>query len=251
MTTNKAIIWSSIWIASAILFSIVLGKFYSPYIAMEFLSCYAVEKMLSFDNLLMFYVIFRYFNSSNEQQRKALNVGLYSAFALRAIMIFSGGFLLHQYSWLSYLFGGFLLYSGGQLLINSGDEPEPPEKMINFIRTKMPWISYFGVIVCAVELTDVLFALDSIPASFGVSGNPIVIFSANVFAILGLRSLYFIMQNLIKRFVYLEQGVAVILALVGIRMLLEGWFNISISYLFAAISVILITVMFFSNNKDE
>ena len=250
MTNNKAIVWSSIWIASAILFSIVLGKFYSPYIAMEFLSCYAVEKMLSFDNLLMFYVIFRYFNSSNEQQRKALNVGIVSAFLLRAIMIFSGGFILHEFAWLSYAFAAFLIYSAIMLFKESGSEPEPPEKLIRFIRNNMPWLSYFSVIICAIELTDVLFALDSIPASFGVSGNPVVIFSANAFAICGLRSLYFIMQNLIKRFIYLEQGVAVILGMVGFRMCVEGWFNINISYLFAAISVVLITVFIFSNKES-
>jgi tellurite resistance protein TerC len=156
------------------------------------------------------------------KQRIALNIGIISSFILRGIMIFSGGFLVNKYHWLSYVFGAFLLYSAGGLLLQKDCDSEP-KSVINFVGKYLLGLSLFGVVIAVIELTDVLFALDSIPASFGVTSNPMIIYSANIFAILGLRSLYFVMLDMIERFTHLNCIVAIILSGVGAKMIVQTY----------------------------
>lgn len=226
MTPNKALSWTLFWVSLSAVFCGYLSIVYGSKIAVTYAVCYGIEKLLSLDNLLMFYVIFRYFEVLPSKQRLALNIGIISSFILRGIMIFSGGFLINKYHWLSYLFGVFLVLSGGQLFQQESDQPEEPAGVINFVRKWLPWLSTFGVIIAIIELTDVMFALDSIPASFGVTNNPLIIYSANIFAILGLRSLYFVMLDLIERFKYLDKIVGVVLGLVGLKMVIQTYMGI-------------------------
>ncbi len=222
MDTQKALSWALFWVSLSAIFSGYLYVAFGAQTALIYLACYGIEKMLSLDNLLMFYVIFKYFDVLPYKQRIALNIGLISSFILRGLMIFSGGFLVNKYYWLSYVFGAFLVYSAGGLLLQKDDENEP-KSVINFVGKWMPWLSLFGVVIATIELTDVLFALDSIPASFGVTRDPLIIYSANIFAILGLRSLYFVMLDMIERFTYLDKIVAVILGCVGIKMIIQTY----------------------------
>lgn len=223
MTPKSALSWTLFWVSLSAIFCGYLSITFSPEVALTYAACYGVEKLLSLDNLLMFYVIFRYFEVLPSKQRIALNIGIVSSFVLRGLMIFSGGFLVNHFHWLSYFFGAFLIWSSIGLLGSNNDESNEPNKIINFVRKYMPWLSIFGMVIAIVELTDVMFALDSIPASFGITSNPLIIYSANIFAILGLRSLYFLMLDMIERFKYLDKIVAVILSGVGIKMIIQTY----------------------------
>lgn len=224
--TNKALSWAIFWVSLSAVFCGYLSLVYGADIAITYAVCYGIEKLLSLDNLLMFYVIFRYFEVPPSKQKLALNIGIISSFILRGLMIFSGGFLVHKYPWLSYIFGGFLLLSGMQLFLQKDDDNSEPNGVINFVRKWMPWLSVFGMIIAIVELTDVMFAMDSIPASFGITSNPLIIYSANIFAILGLRSLYFVMLDVIERFTWLNKAVAIVLSCVGIKMVIQTYMGI-------------------------
>lgn len=222
MTPNKAIKWSLFWVSLSILFAGYLSINYGSKIAVTYWTCYLVEKLLSLDNLLVFYVLFKYFDVPPYKQRIALNIGLITSFILRGLMIFSGGFLIHKFNWLSYLFGAFLVYSAGAKLLQKGEENEP-KHIINFVGKWWPGMSIFGAVIVVIELFDVLFALDSIPASFGITSNPMIIYAANIFAVLGLRSLYFVMLRVIDRFAYLDKIASGILACVGIKMIVQTY----------------------------
>ena len=222
MDTQKALSWAFFWVSLSAIFSGYLYVAFGAQTALTYLACYGVEKMLSLDNLLMFYVIFKYFEVLPSKQRIALNIGIISSFILRGLMIFSGGFLVNKYHWLSYVFGTFLVYSAGGLLLQKDEENEP-KSVINFVGKWMPWLSMFGVVIATIELTDVLFALDSIPASFGVTSNPLIIYTSNIFSILGLRSLHFVILDVIERFAYLDKIIAVILGCVGIKMIVQTY----------------------------
>ncbi len=158
-----------------------------------------------------------------KHQNKALNIGVFTAFIIRGIIIFSGGILLQNYSFISYFFAAFLIYSAVKIFfINEDDSNKEPTKIINFIRRFLPGFSVLGIAIGVIELTDIMFAMDSIPASLGITHSTLIIYSANIFAILGLRSLYFVMLDMIHRFKYLEKIVGIILLGTGIKFLIGG-----------------------------
>lgn len=213
---------SFLWVALSAAFSLWVGYEFGLAESLTYLLCYSTEMALSLDNLLMFYIIFKYFNLNKEQQKTALNIGIVSAIILRAIMIFSGSILVHKYEWLSYFFAAFLFYSAWKILFLSDYGNQEPKKLISFIKKLIPTLSVMALAIAVIEITDIVFAMDSIPASLGITKNPLIIWSANIFAIIGLRSLYFLMLNMIERFVYLEKIIACILICTGIKFIIGG-----------------------------
>lgn len=244
---QKQIAWSAFWVALSFIFSYFLCFQSGTENAITFLSCYTIEKLLSFDNLFMFYVIFGTFCLDESEQRRALSFGIWGAFILRGIFIFGGSFLISMFSWLIYPLGVFLIYSGGKLLFQS--EEDNDNNIIHFVRRNFHNFSLFILSIISIEIADIIFAFDSVPASFGITSNPWLIFSSNVLALLGLRSLYFVMLEAIKRFCYLSKSIGVILSFIGVKMIYE-W-NIPIYATFGFIILTMTIGMLASINKGD
>jgi tellurite resistance protein TerC len=247
---TEAAIWSTVWIALALLFAFGIWKFWhlwhdqdhdrGPEKALEFLTAYLVEKALSVDNLFVFAVIFRYFAVPGHLQHRVLFWGIIGALLMRATLILLGSALLAAFHWMVYVFGGFLLYTGYKLACSVEQEIDPGRNpLLRLARRFLPvvdsyeshrfWVRRDGrwhatplpLVLLVVESMDIVFAIDSIPAVFGISKDTFIVYTSNVFAILGLRALYFLLANLLGRFRYLHIGLALILIFVGLKMLLE------------------------------
>jgi tellurite resistance protein TerC len=209
---------------------------------MEFLTGYIIELSLSVDNVFLFAVIFSYFRVPAAYQHRVLFWGILSAVILRGLMIVGGAALIRQFHWIIYLFGAFLIYTGIRMYRHRNEETDIEQsRVVRLLRRYMPfsdkydgqkfitqvngrWVATPLMLVLAmVELTDVLFALDSIPAIFGITTDPFIVFTSNILAILGLRSLYFLLAGVMNLFHYLTAGLAVILSFVGTKMLLTAW----------------------------
>jgi tellurite resistance protein TerC len=253
MTTRKAILWSLFWVVCALCYSLWLHVQFGMEYSLPFLTCYTVEKLLSVDNLFMFYVIFAYFKTDIEQQRKLLNIGIGTSAILRACLIFPGVYLVNKFSFTIYIFALFLLYASYKIFSGAGSNDEDNNQPPVVITHLKKWFSSSVLVIAAIEITDLLFALDSIPAGFGITTNAQVLFAANIFAILGLRSMYFVLLNAIKQFVYLEFAVGIILSIVGIKMLISSWFVIPELALLISIATIIATAVFASklHNKGK
>lgn len=213
---------SLFWVALSAAFSVFIGYEYGIVDCIKYIACYGAELSLSLDNLLMFYVIFKYFKLDKEKQKHYLTIGIWSALFLRAIVVVSGSYLLQKFSWLSYVFAAFLLYSGIPIIFDKQNEDKEPKALIDFVNKYFPWLSITALIIGVIEITDLMFAMDSIPVSLGITKNPLIVFAANAFAIMGLRSMYFLMLDMIERFVYIEKIVAVILIATGIKFIIWG-----------------------------
>ncbi|HEY3705657.1 MAG TPA: branched-chain amino acid ABC transporter substrate-binding protein [Terracidiphilus sp.] len=192
--------------------------------ALQFVAGYTIEMSLSVDNLFVFLVIFQGFHVRTEQQHKALAWGVGGAIVLRAIFIALGVTLIHRFEWITYVFGAMLLWAGWRLMSQSSTHDVLPR----FLRRMHPAEGSLLPVILAVEATDVMFALDSIPAVLAVSRDPFVVYTSNIAAILGLRSLYFAISSLLDRLRYLHYGLGALLGFVGLKMILAPWFDISI-----------------------
>jgi tellurite resistance protein TerC len=226
MSYRNALLWSGFWILSALCFACGIGYYQGIDNAYTFLTGYIVEKMLSFDNLFMFYIIFEYMRLSSADQRRVLNWGIIGAIILRGAFILSGCFLVGQYQWLLYLFAAFLVYSGIKIFFSNDDDNESPE----IVDRIQKWFPSYGILltsIIVIEITDILFALDSLPAILSITQNQFLVLSSNLFAILGLRSLYFVMLGLIKKLTMLPYCVGIILTFIGAKMLVRPWYEIS------------------------
>jgi tellurite resistance protein TerC len=239
ITFRAAAIESSIWIAIGLGFTVVLAQWAGGAAAGEYLSGYLIEKSLSIDNVFVWAVIFGYFGVPARYQFRVLFWGIFGALVLRAIFIFAGVALLEAFDWILYVFGAFLLYTALKIARHSGTEVHPEHNpVLKLVRRVVPSTDdydgqklftrrggallatpLFAVLVL-IETTDVVFAVDSIPAILAVSQEPFIVFASNAFAILGLRALYFCLAGMADRFRYLNQGLGVILAFVGVKMLL-------------------------------
>jgi tellurite resistance protein TerC len=255
---KEALAWSGVWIALAMVFNVGLYFWQGPKPALEFLTGYVIEKSLSVDNIFVFVMIFSYFRVPPLYQHKVLFWGILSALVMRAVLIVIGAALIAQFHWIIYVFGGFLVITGIKMLAH-GDEPMDPEKNIavRLFRKFVPmtpryheskfviqeggkWVATPLLLVLAViEATDLIFAVDSIPAIFAVTGDPFIVYTSNVFAILGLRSLYFALAGIMDKFRYLKVGLSCVLMFVGIKMLLMGWIKIPISISLSVVAGIL------------
>lgn len=245
---REAMLWSVIWISLAALFGLGVLHWYGKQHALEFFTGYIIEKSLSVDNLFIFLVIFRTFRVDDTLQQRVLGWGILGALILRAILIAAGAVLIGRFHWILYIFGTFLTYAGLHMLFakKSGEHPER-NPLFHFASmhlrvTREPRGRKFFVwengklyatplflVLLVVEITDVTFALDSIPAIFGITRDTFIVFTSNVFAILGLRALYFLLASVLDRFRYLTTGLAVVLAFIGVKMLIEPWVEISVT----------------------
>jgi tellurite resistance protein TerC len=251
MSILKASIWSVIWVTLSIAFCCLIYFKTGSDSAITYLSGYLVEKMLSIDNLFVFYMIFSYFKTPKDLQVKALSWGIIGAFIFRAIMIFTGCAVINKFEWVLYLFGCFLLFTGLKLSFVSDEDEEGPSKIIQKIRSFLPGISIFVLTIITIEISDVIFALDSIPAIFGITTDPFIVYTSNIFAIMGLRSLYFLILGLINKFHYLPNALSIILSFIGIKMLIKDWVNVSIFTSFGVITGVMITAIILSIIKTK
>jgi tellurite resistance protein TerC len=251
VTTKSALWWSAFWVSLAIAFNVFVYFWKGASAAEDFLMGYLIEESLSIDNLFVIMLIFSYFRVPAEYQRKVLFWGIIGALILRATFIVVGIELIEKFEWLVYVLGAFLIYIGLKMVVSSDDDNEiDPEKnfllrLVNkymrvtknyegekfFVRIDgLLYATPLFVVVLVVETTDVVFALDSIPAIFGVTKDIFIVYTSNVFALLGLRSLYFALSSIINLFHYINYGLAVILSFVGVKLIISHWYPIPNTY---------------------
>ncbi|MGH7477916.1 MAG: TerC family protein [Longimicrobiales bacterium] len=241
---REAAIWSGIWVTLALLFGAGIWHFEGAGRGLEYLTGYVIEKALSVDNIFVFVLIFSYFRVPARYQHRVLVWGVLGALVMRGVMIAAGAYLVERFDWVLYVFGGFLVITGVRMAL-AGERKLEPEtnRVLKLVRRLVPIASeYHGqsfftrlpragrsprlyatpllVVLVLVETTDLIFAVDSIPAIFAITTDPFIVYTSNVFAILGLRSLYFLLAGVIERFHYLKYGLAAVLVFVGIKMLI-------------------------------
>jgi tellurite resistance protein TerC len=237
---KEALTWTGVWSTLAILFGGIVGWRFGGTAAVDYYTAWLIEQSLSIDNIFVFVVVFAALKIPPILQHRVLFWGVLSAVVLRAIMIFGGVLLIERFQWILYLFGGFLLVTGAKLLFSKATGPTQEEsRALQWLRRRIPTAGFDGqkfftrvngrrfatplfLALLLVEITDVVFAVDSIPAVFAVTTNPFLVFTSNIFAILGLRSLYFVLAGMADRFVYLKPGLGIVLGFVGAKLLLHG-----------------------------
>ncbi len=242
VSTREALMWSVIWVVLSLCFNGVVYLSFGQERALEFLSAYVIEKSLSVDNLFVFIVIFRYMDVRAAVMHRVLFAGIVGALVLRGLFIVVGIGLIETFSWTLYIFGGFLLFTGIRLLFTDEDEVDPSGNFAYrlarrilpltrryhgskfFVRESGAWkATPLLIVLLMIETSDVVFALDSIPAVFGISRDPFIVFTSNVCAVLGLRAMFFLLQNVLDKFAYLKYGLGLVLAYIGAKMLVaEG-----------------------------
>jgi tellurite resistance protein TerC len=244
---KEALLWTCIWVSLAFLFNVFVYYHFGEEKAFEFFTGYLIEKSLSVDNIFVIILIFSYFNVPSAYQHKVLFWGILGALVLRVIFIVAGVELIHKFHWLIYIFGGFLVYTGIRI-VTQGDVKLNPDKnpLVKMVRRIFPvtptfegdnffvrrngalWATPLFIVVIVIEATDLVFAVDSIPAILSISDDSFIVYTSNVFAILGLRSLYFALAGMEKYFVYLKYGISAILVFVGLKMCLGDIYKIPI-----------------------
>ena len=258
LSLKEALSWSAVWVLLALLFNaaIYVGLGSTP--ALEFLTGYLIEKALAVDNIFIFAVIFSHFSVPVAYQHRVLFWGILGALVMRALFIFAGAALLQSFHGVMYVFGAFLILSGVKLLLQKDAEIHPERNalfrifsgMIRsvpnyegarlFVRRQGRWFATpLFLVLISIEVTDVIFAVDSIPAIFAVTSDPFIVFTSNIFAILGLRSMYLLLAGIIDRFHYLKIGLALVLVFVGMKMVFMDIYKIPIASSLAAIAFIL------------
>jgi tellurite resistance protein TerC len=244
---REALLWSGIWIGAAAVFAVGVYHFYGAQPALEFSTGYLIEKSLSVDNLFVFLVLFRTFGVPAEFQHRVLAWGILGALIMRGLMIAAGAALIERFSWIMYVFGAFLIYAGLHMMFSSETETHPEKnRLVQFFARHLRMTKSFSgqkffvreegllfatplfLVLLVVEVTDVTFAVDSIPAVFGITRDAFIVYTSNVFAILGLRTLYFLLAGVLDRLTYIKFGLAAVLAFVGVKMLVEKWMHISV-----------------------
>lgn len=256
---KESLLWTSFWVALALFFCAGIYYFQDHSKAMEFFTAYLIEYSLSIDNLFVFMLIFRFFSVPQAYEHKALFWGILLALITRAIFIFTGVALINAFSWVMYIFGAFLIFTGIKMALNKETEVHPEKNIaIKMLRFFIPVTAQFKeakffiiqngrrlatpmlAVLLALETTDILFAVDSIPAVLAISKDPFIVYTSNVFAILGLRSLFFAISGLMKLFHLLHYGLAAILSFVGVKMLIEDFFHIPVGISLIVISTVLV-----------
>jgi tellurite resistance protein TerC len=255
VSTREALIWSAAWIALAMVFNVGLWWYLqgrmpdaeAERIGLEFLTGYLVEKALAVDNIFVFLMLFTYFGVPAQSQQRVLILGVLGAIVLRAIMIFIGAALIAQFHWVLYIFGAFLLLTGAKMLWAAGQEPDMDKNpILRWITGHLPLVRrYHGealwigqgkrrkytplfVVLIMIAVTDVIFAVDSIPAIFAITTDPFIVLTSNVFAVLGLRALYFLLAGMAEKFHLLAYGLATVLIFIGAKMLIVDFYKIPV-----------------------
>lgn len=240
MPVRNALLWTLFWVVSAIAFGV--GVYYAKgaEAATQFASVYVVEKLLSFDNLFVFLLIFNHFNVPNKDRRKVLNYGIAGAVILRAIFIGFGIAVISNFTWVLYVLGVALLYSAWGVAFGGEDDGVEDSKIVNFAKTFS--VKPLFVWIVAIELSDIVFAIDSIPAALSISQDMFIVYSANIFAIMGLRSLFFVVQHTYDYVPQLKYGIALILVFIGVKMLLP-LIDVHVDSVMSLLIVVFILVM--------
>lgn len=264
ISVKEALMWSAFWISLALGFNVIVYFWQGPVAGMDFLTGYVVEKALSVDNVFVFAIIFSYFKVRPEYQYRVLFYGILGALLMRAIFIFAGIALLQKFTWMFYIFGGFLVLTGLKMFIKQDNQDPGFEKNLlvnifkkifrvtNKIENEKFWVKKDGqwwatplfIVLLVVEFTDLVFAVDSIPAILAITQDPFIVYTSNVFAILGLRALYFALAGMMHKFHYLRYGLATILVFIGIKMSISQHYHVpTFISLGAIISILFISVV--------
>jgi tellurite resistance protein TerC len=254
---REALAWSGMWIALAAAFSVLVFAWQGHVRALEFVTGYVVELSLSVDNLFLFLVIFRYFKVPGERQHKVLFWGILGALVMRGVFILTGVSLIRRFNWIIYAFGALLVYSGLKLLRQGETEIHPEKNPVLrlfrkafpvtkdyvggkfFVRSPGLYATPLFVVLLVVETSDILFAVDSIPAVLAITLNAFIVYTSNVFAILGLRSMYFALAGMMEVFRYLHYGISVVLVFIGLKMLGSHYFSIPTIWALAVVLLLL------------
>lgn len=286
VSVKEALVWSLVWVAVSCLFGgwlyfeLADNPLYGHVVAkqkvLEFFTGYVLEKSLAVDNIFVFLMIFSYFKVQPKYQHRVLLYGVFGAIVLRMLMIFIGAVLVEKFEAILYVFGAFLLYTGVKM-IREGDEDEEADlsqnKMLNWIKRHVPVSRNFHgekfftiengkyiatpmlLVLMMVEVSDIIFAVDSIPAIFAVTTDPFIVLTSNIFAILGLRAMYFLLADIADRFIYLKYGLAFVLSFIGIKMLITPWVHIpialSLAIVFGALAVSIIVSLIYSRRQQS
>lgn len=258
VTPKEAALWTVVWVGVALLFGGLLFWWKGSDVSLQYLTGYLIEKSLSADNIFIFLLVFSYFRVPAAYQHRVLFWGILGALAMRGALIVVGATLLAKFSWLMYVFGGFLLFTGLRLASQTEMAVDPSKnRIVKLVRRVLPMTDdYDGhrfftrrdgrllatpllIVLLIIESSDLMFALDSVPAIFGIPTDPFIVYTSNVFAILGLRSLYFLLANVMGKLRFLKVGLALILAFVGAKMLLMHWIRFPAATSLAIIGTIL------------
>ncbi len=265
VSTKEAAIESTVWISIGVAFSLVVLWWFGGQATTEYFSAYLIEKSLSVDNVFVWALLMSYFKVPARYQHRVLFWGIFGALVMRAIFIFAGVALIERFDWILYVFGAFLLFTAGRMMFTDNQHVDPANsrflKVVNrvipstdrldgphmFTRINGKWLAtpLFAVLIL-VEFTDVIFAVDSVPAVLAISHEQFIVFASNAFAILGLRALYFLLADAHARFTYLQQGLAVILAFVGVKMIIAEWYHIPTWLSLLVIALVLTASIAFS-----
>ncbi len=260
---REAFIWSGVWIATALAFNVGVYFWFGHHAALQFLTGYLIEKSLSVDNLFVFLLLFTYFKVPAKYQHEVLYWGIIGALILRGTLIILGAALIQRFSWILDVFGLFLVITGIRMAFDKGAEDVHPERniVVKFFRRLFPVTPDFHeqkffvridgkrsatllfIVLLVVESTDLVFAVDSIPAVFAVTRDPFIVYTSNVFAILGLRSLYFALAGMMNMFYYLRHGLAVVLTFIGLKMIAERFVDVPILIALGVVAGVLTTAV--------
>jgi len=258
VSLKEAATWSAVWVGLAFLFNAGIWLAHGPARGLEFATGYVIEKALSVDNIFVFVVIFTYFGIPGRLQHRVLFWGILGALVLRAIFVVLGGAFLAKFHWAIYVFGAILVVTGIKLLMERNEQVDPGRNpIVRLVRRFLPikedvscesfflrehgrlFATPLFLALLAVEFTDVVFAVDSIPAIFAITSDPFIVFTSNIFAILGLRSLYFLLAGVVDKFRYLKIGLAGVLVFVGLKMSLVEIYKVPVSVSLLVIALLL------------
>ncbi len=259
---REALVWSAVWIGLALAFNAGIWHWFGDEAGLQFLTGYLIEKALSVDNLFVFLLIFGYFAVKEELQHRVLFWGILGALVLRAIFIVGGAALLERFHWIIYVFGALLVVTGIKMLRRREGEVHPENNpIVKLAQRVLPTVpEYDGakfitrrngrrfatpllIVLIAVEATDVVFAVDSIPAIFAITKDPFIVFTSNIFAMLGLRSLYFLLAGVMHRFSQLKVGLAMVLVFVGSKMLVADWYKVPVLVSLSVVAALIFGTM--------
>ncbi|HEY8184891.1 MAG TPA: TerC family protein [Pyrinomonadaceae bacterium] len=237
---REATIWSAVWITLALIFAGIVFWYQGTDLGLKFLTGYVIELSLSVDNLFVFLLIFSFFKVPAKVQHRVLFWGVLGALVMRLTMIFIGAALINRFHWIIYIFGAFLVYTGIKMFAQEDTDIQPEENpIVRAVTRHIPITRHYEdekfftrvngkltgtlllLVLVIVEVTDLVFAVDSIPAIFAITTNTFIVYTSNVFAILGLRSMYFLLAGVVEKFQYLRMGLAIVLTFIGVKMLIE------------------------------
>lgn len=281
MSFRQAVFWSLVWVSMALLFNAGLWWYLRETVSVEvantqsiaFFTGYLIEKALAVDNVFVWLMLFSYFSIPVVLQRRVLLYGVLGAIVLRTVMIFAGSWLITEFDWILYIFGAFLLFTGIKMAVSKEDEGDIGDKaVIKWLRSKLRmtpalegehffvrrngllYATPLFLVLILVEISDVIFAVDSIPAIFAVTTDPFIVLTSNLFAILGLRAMYFLLANVAEKFSLLKYGLAAILVFIGVKMMLIDIFHIPVGISLGVVAAILAVTLIINawvNHRNE